>query len=284
MPERVPDRGTNRGTNRVPKTILVLALAFVLSGFLRVTDAEAAKRAILIGINGYPENSYFSPLKGAVNDVALMEEVLVERLGYPPENVVKLIDAEATRSGVIKAMKDMAGILTKEDQLYIHYSGHGSTACDLNLDEGTGGLDSTLVTYGSRSGMSPGKSACMDLDLDELREIAAKAGDEDPDGFDLLDDGLNVLLGELTELADLVIFVADSCHSATITRGEKALPTRGVPMDSRVNPDAFLDPGQTAAKKGNWIAIGSASLPNKAPEREEDGEIYGNFTWFWAKA
>jgi hypothetical protein len=54
-------------------------------------------------------------------------------------------------------------------------------------------------------------------------------------------------------------------------------------MDGRVNPDSFLEINRGLGQ-GSWIAIGSANLPNKAPERDENGVIYGNFTWFWAKS
>jgi hypothetical protein len=259
----------------------VLTLAASLS---LTSGAAADKHALLIGINAYT-SEVFPPLTGALNDIELMRGVLVERLGFQEQNIATLTDSQATRSGVIEAIGALGERVGKGDQVYIHYSGHGSTTCDLEGDDLQQRFDSTLVTYGSRSGVNTTRpEACTAPSPESAAMQAARAARESPDDYDLLDDRLRELLVPLRGKADLVVLVADSCHSATITRSAEALPTRGAPIDGRVNPDAFL-PVTPEDGLGALVSIGSASLDQKATEyRAADGKIYGVFTWTWARA
>jgi hypothetical protein len=247
-------------------------------------DALADKHALLIGINAYT-SKVFPPLTGALNDIELMRGVLVNRLGFPEENITLLTDSQATRSGIIDAMTALNDRVGRGDQVYIHYSGHGSTTCDLEGDDGLHRFDSTFVTYGSRSGMNTIRtSACLAPPSESAAVQAAQTARQNPDDYDLLDDRLRELLVPVRGKADLVVLVADSCHSGTITRSAEAMPTRGAPLDGRVNPDAFL-PRASQEGLGDLIGVGSASLDQKATEyRAGNGRIYGLFTWTWARS
>ncbi|MDR3155225.1 MAG: caspase family protein, partial [Deltaproteobacteria bacterium] len=257
--------------------LAALALAIALP-----QAASAAKHALLIGINAYPDNPNFPHLTGALNDVELMRGVLVERLHYPEGNITALVDRQATRTGVIDAMTALAGRIAEGDEVYVQYSGHGSTTCDLSGDE-TRSVESTLVTYGSRSGAT--ETPCATPNESEAR-AAARLAASDPDDYDLTDDRIRQLVTGLRRRAGLVIMVSDSCHSATITRGGDALPTRGVPRDDRVNPDAFLETSAETGRLGDLISIGAADITEGAVEYPGagNGKDYGAFTWSWALA
>jgi len=103
------------------------------------------------------------------------------------------------------------------------------------------------------------------------------------DQFDLLDDELNEFLGELATRSPNVVFVADSCHSGTITRGDGALLTRAVPIDTRPHP---LGARTYLQSKASWVAIGAARDKEAAMEYFDKStrRKQGAFTWFWAKA
>ncbi|MDR3155224.1 MAG: caspase family protein [Deltaproteobacteria bacterium] len=261
-----------------PLAALALALALPQA-------AAADKHALLIGINAYPDNPNFRQLTGALNDVELMRGVLVERLQYPEGNITALVDRQATRTGVIDAMTALAGSIAEGDEVYIHYSGHGSTTCDLSGDEART-VESTLVTYGSRSGAAIAAAGSCAAPNESEARAAARLAASDPDDYDLTDDRIRQLVAGLRRRAGLVVMVSDTCHSAAITRVGDALPTRGVPIDGRVNPDAFLEPPPDAGSLGSLISISAAGMTEKAVEYSGagNGKNYGAFTWAWAQA
>jgi hypothetical protein len=261
----------------------VCALMIILGSLTYARPAGAAKYALLVGINDYSAGAYTS-LDGCLNDVELMEQVLSKpQFGFLPHNITVLRNRPATHANVMRALEKLASLAKKDDTVYIHYSGHGSLACDLNGDERAGGKDSTLVTFGARTGAGddasgvcppPGKSVAH--------------GPENPapdiNDFDILDDEINKALGKLTGVCDAVIFVADSCHSGTITRGDRSAKTRGITLDARPHPLGAQAPPPASSSRG-WVGIGAAATAQKAVEyRDENGTAYGAFTWFWAKS
>jgi hypothetical protein len=261
----------------------VLSTVFIMLSMVCVSAAHAAKYALLIGINQYDGTS-FNPLDGAANDVELMRSLLLQpRFAYQPENITVLLDNEATHSHILQSLADLTAKVHAGDEVYIHYSGHGSTACDLNGDEGKG-LDSTLVSYGSRSGPEVESSgACPGQTQLVALQGATGAQEPDLDDYDVLDDELENALGKLAAQAVSVVFVADSCHSGTITRGERPMKTRGVALDARPHPRGLLPVPASGAPRG-WVGIGAAGVEEKAREYKANGKDYGAYTWFWAKA
>ncbi|TGO02842.1 hypothetical protein PN36_18285, partial [Candidatus Thiomargarita nelsonii] len=93
------------------------------------------------------------------------------------------------------------------DFVYIFYSGHGSQTKDLNGDEPSG-YDQTWVSYGARTGR------------------------QGIDNYDVLDDEIDKWLSNLYEKTQNVVFISDSCHSATVTRGAAAT-SRAIKEDKR---------------------------------------------------
>jgi hypothetical protein len=144
------------------------------------------------------------------------------------------------------------------DFVYIHYSGHGSQTADLNGDERSG-QDQTWVSYGARKGES-----------------------EDKNNFDVLDDEINSWLAKLYTKTDQVVFVSDSCHSATVSRGEASV-ARALKIDDRSHPLGKQKYAQAAKHLG--VRVGAARDHESAIEfRTEDDKFYGVFTWFWVQA
>jgi len=82
-----------------------------------------ARYALLIGIATYADPS-IPALRGPLNDVQLMHELLVQRHGFPEANIVTLTDAAATRQGILAALDALAEKTKPADSVMIYYSGH----------------------------------------------------------------------------------------------------------------------------------------------------------------
>ncbi len=227
------------------------------------TQPQEKKLALLVGINDY---KYVTKLKGAVNDVENMKQLLVERFGFPDDDqhILLLRDEQASRDAILKGIKEhLIAKATPDSIVVFHYSGHGSQIIDVHGDE-TDLYDETLVTYDS--------------------------GHQDPyPNRDITDDELFDLLNQLTNKTPNVTFIFDSCHSGTITRG--AALARTVERDNR--PPAGLRPAPTAAARGveegksglhpansRYAVISGSATDEYSYELGVDGKSYGALTWF----
>jgi hypothetical protein len=143
-----------------------------------------AKRALLIGINRYRIPG--ADLRGCVNDVKNMRQVLIEHYGFKTADITELIDFAATKKAMQSAIRKLVLTARKGDILLLHYSGHGSNVPDEDGDE-----------------------------ADRRDEILC------PTDLDwkapLTDDWLRVTLNRLRKGVSLTV-VMDCCHSGTNTR------------------------------------------------------------------
>ncbi|MEM9931267.1 MAG: caspase family protein, partial [Bacteroidota bacterium] len=75
-----------------------------------------------IGIDAYTE---FSPLNNAVRDVEAISELLISDYDLEREHCVLVKNETATRSGILRAMRNLREKVKHADKLIIYYSGHG---------------------------------------------------------------------------------------------------------------------------------------------------------------
>ncbi|KAL6905686.1 hypothetical protein ACP4OV_003287 [Aristida adscensionis] len=112
--------------------------------------APAAKRlATLVGCN-YGGTRY--ELRGCINDVLAMRDVLVARFGFAPADVAVLTDDGAGAGGVLptganvkRALADMVARAAPGDVLFFHYSGHGTLVPPVAPGHHAGGDDEAIV-------------------------------------------------------------------------------------------------------------------------------------------
>jgi len=246
-----------------------LFIAFI---FLFISSSVIAegKHALLIGIQDYSLSS-FSSLKGPLNDIELTEGVLRERFGFVDEDFIILKNKRATHTGIEKAFKKLIKRVKPNDFVYIYYSGHGSRTPDLNGDETDDGKDETWVSYGARAN----------------QEGSAPKGSQENqhiDNYGVLDDEINVWLNAIYQKTHQVVFVSDSCHSATVGRGEISPGSRAVKDDDRQHPRANMP--YRSLEKHYGIRVGAARDHQSAYEDEffDNDKTYGVFTWYWIKA
>lgn len=149
-----------------------------------------ARRALLVGVDAY-EN--VRSLKGAVADARAMQDFLVARAGYRPEEVRLLLDGEATRDGILAAARDWLVAGTGPgDEAFLFFSGHGFQQPDGADRDESDGMDETLVP--------------VDASVDGNGVVHGM----------IVDDELAALLDELA--GRRVRVVVDACHSGTTFR------------------------------------------------------------------
>lgn len=139
-----------------------------------------AKTALCIGINDYPGTN--NDLSGCVNDANDWASLLSSK-GF---TVKKLTNKNATRVGILNAMKNIIDNAKKGDIVLFTYSGHGTYVLDENGDE-PDGTDECFCPY----------------DIDTKGPIT--------------DDELFELFNSKEKGVKLVL-ISDSCHSGTVAR------------------------------------------------------------------
>ncbi|MDV3353687.1 caspase family protein [Leptolyngbyaceae cyanobacterium CCMR0082] len=94
-----------------------------------LADPSRRKLALLIGINQYPNGVLgkdVDPFKGCLTDVELQRQLLLYRFGFDPNNIVTLVDAQATQIGILDALYQLTQTSNTSDFVVVHFSGCGS--------------------------------------------------------------------------------------------------------------------------------------------------------------
>jgi hypothetical protein len=145
-----------------------------------------AKKALLIGIDYTSIPSV--ALNGCIHDVININRMLVDAYDYRSANITVLRDdinnstTLPTKANIINNLITLASESATLDEVWIHYSGHGSQIPDRNKDE-ISGYDSILVPL-----------------------------DYQTKGFIVDDDLLNII--KMFKCKTILIF--DSCHSGSV--------------------------------------------------------------------
>jgi hypothetical protein len=180
----------------------------------------ATRRALLIGINRYeggevsavpPKTSpsrkalvsgdvrhwTYHDLEGAINDVNLIEAVLLApEFGFQPGDIVKLVTPETTTAeGILAALRrELVETASKGDVRLVYYSGHGNFIRNAALKRKNPNtrneFDQTIV-----------------------------ASDQWQGAVDVRDKEISQILWDSAKKGVTVTFIADSCHSGSLTRG-----------------------------------------------------------------
>ena len=100
------------------------------------------RAALIIGLEKYAEAP---PADYASRDAQMFADYAREKLGISPENVMVLTDTEATRSGLLKALKVWLpqAVQPGTTDLYVFYAGHGMASDD--------GESAYIVPYGANT-------------------------------------------------------------------------------------------------------------------------------------
>lgn len=145
--------------------------------------------ALLVGIDKYPAPT--PKLDGTLKDIGKVKTFLETNFNDRPLHIKTLTEGDATRKNFIDAFRNHLGQAKENDVIWFHFSGHGSR--QLSSPEfqkiNSGKKDETLVLFDSR-----------------------------PNGNDLADKELAVLIAEVSKNNPHIVITLDCCHSGSGTR------------------------------------------------------------------
>ena len=226
--------------------------ALLASLALAATPALSDTWGLVIGIDDY---QFVPKLHGAVNDARDIADALT---GIGAE-VTLLLDAEADRETILRSWREMAAKVQPGDRFVISYAGHGSYEPEAVPGSEEDGRDENFLL----AGFAPrGEAAGQRIRDDEIAELIA-----------------------LTPQAE-VVFVADACHSGTVTRNVS--PTLGYRYvtGGQLSDDPLPPPPPgTADPDGEQMALFLAAVDEteKVPEFLIDGQPRGALSYAFAK-
>ena len=223
-------------------------------------------RGLVIGINEYVE---LRPLGGAVNDARDLARALS---GAGVQDIVLLEDAAATRARIEAEWQALVERSAPGDTLVLTYAGHGGQEQARFPESEEDGKDETLLLGGFRDTGEGTRERIVD---DELNQWFVEAGARDLE----------------------VIFVADSCHSGSVTRSADPRAPAGVSRQARytIGDDMLqldVDPGIATLRRKDlphvsFLAAGQENQEiTEIPLRNERGvpELRGALSYFFARA
>jgi hypothetical protein len=203
---------------------------------MRSLAARPERRALLIGINAYPDPA--NRLEGCVNDVFLMSSVLQES-GFAPEDIRVVLDDRATTSNILERLHWLLDDVQDGAERVLFYSGHGAQLPTYDFRGEVDHLDECLVPW--------------DFDWSPAHAIRDKQFVE--------------FYSQLPYRSRFVA-VFDCCHSGGMSR-DGALRVRGLdpPDDIRHRALAWN------ADLGMWQDRALAT-PNRSLARSRVGDVY----------
>jgi hypothetical protein len=174
--------------------------------------------ALLVAINAYPPP--IDSLDGCLNDADSVEAMLRERFDAESLHLLRLQDSAATRQAVIDNFRSHLGQAQSCDLALFFFAGHGSLVP-------TGGQFSTVEPSGQNSSI-----VCYDSRL--------------PNGLDLVDKDMAVLISEVTANGAHLTTIFDSCHSGSMDRAASVRRINARP-DSQPASKYLADPAMLEA-------------------------------------
>jgi Caspase domain len=196
--------------------------------------------ALLIGIDYYlpgqlPDGSSYASLGGCVRDVNRVEDYLKKT--QKPKQILKLTSSNTsatepqdqlpTYENIVAKFHAITEIAQKDDQVYIHYSGHGGRA---------------KTIYPELKGAGQPDEALVPMDIVKTNERY------------LRDVEIATLLKKMVNKGLVVTVVFDSCHSGGTTRGDTAIRGLEGEPDTTSRPTDSLVASREELIE-NWLEI-----------------------------
>jgi uncharacterized caspase-like protein len=232
---------------RMQRTVVLLftlAIAAIAIPRQACAKADGETRALVIGIDDYRREP---ALKGAVADARDIEASL-RKLGV--SDLTLLLDAKADRSAILSAFDGLLARVEPNDTVVVSLAGHGAQEPERSKGFEPDGMEAVflLADFNSRD-----------------RKLASEK---------ILHSEFNHFIKAFEDKGARVIFVADSCYGAALTR---EVDPRGVdlryrsvsftPLGDDLKPvatraDAMLSPADFRRS----IFLSAADRQSKAPE------------------
>jgi hypothetical protein len=223
-----------------------------------VTANPLIKRALLIGIN-YAGTS--SALNGCINDVINVKNELLKYRRFIESNIVVMTDdvngpLKPTKNNIITQMRRLVAMTDSNDELYVHFSGHGTQVKSINNDEAlnvdTPNMDDAICPCDYTS-------AGLIID-DDLRKILVEKmprGSKLRAMFDCCHSGSSLDLPYMYKIADVIHKVQPElpgCNDCILISGCKS---------SQTAADAYISGSYTGAL--TWAVLKAYKSSRNVP-------------------
>ena len=262
---------------------LILA-ALVIVAPVTSTEAAGRKYGLFIGINAYKGNA----LKGAVNDAKNLRNLMTTSFGFATADTALLLDEAATRAAIIDGIRAYAVKAKAGDLFLVSYSGHGTLFPDRYSEE----VDETRDIFvdlwiGNDHLVIPkGRYDSAICPIDMNSTTSGKPWDNL-----ILDDELYVLFADFVAKGAKVVFISDSCHSGTISKGEKTavearpkfMSPNGIFGGKEFGDIKFREPGfqrnvSSMTMNGTYLALSGSQDNEVSWDASIGGVSQGLFT------
>jgi len=170
---------------------------------------EPKKLALIIAIGNYDYKETGWDAISSQNDLPIIREAF-KRIGFAPDNIDELKEAEATAVGILKALDKLKEKASMGDMVAIHISSHGQQISDNDPPDEMDGKDEAIVAFGAP------------VSNDFWRKKNKNRGPAYDGSLHLRDDDLGNAINNIRAKVGKdghVLVVLDACHSGTGTRG-----------------------------------------------------------------
>lgn len=229
------------GWRKSVATFAASLLAATLGAFGLVATLHAKPVALLVGVADYAGTT--RSLHGPANDVAALAERLVKHWGFADADIVRLVNAQATRGAILRELAALQSRSAPGDTVFIYLSGHGVSMYASDAD-------------GGRNSFMPDSSGGAFVAVDSMRRFNAQ---QKPNILyeDLLVGRRDIR--PIVELLDrsgrMVTLIADTCYSGNLLRSSspllaaRLLPTLGEDVRDLLRDLAARDASTDASPK-----------------------------------
>jgi hypothetical protein len=260
---------------RKPVLLLLFLLPVILGNFGR--QVFAGEAALLIGVTQYPSLAKEFQLTGPENDVSLIREMLIGRLGFGPESIVTLSEKHGqtdksllpTRANITVALEKLVEKTKPGDKVVVYFSGHGSQqpAEEIPRNIEPDGLDE--VFFPRDVGIWNGKGPF---------QIPNSISDNE----------FRVWLQNIASKPAKLWIIFDCCHSGHMTRSSDGCVERFVPTNelggvnsgpeiSELQIESSVDIAQDGMAIMYACQAGEKAIEMHLPD--ETGKVFGLLTY-----
>lgn len=237
-------------------------ITFFLVCMAKVGFAQT-KWALIVGIGTYPMESGWSSIHGD-NDIELVNSFLT-KIGVQPECIITLKNEHATKQNIVSAFQQLLTLVSLNDWVYIHLSGHGQRITDVNGDEEFDSWDEAFIPYDAKKTYNTtyqGENHLVDDELNNwLMTIRQKIGQ-----------------------SGTLCVVLDACHSGD---GSRYQDEETLEMDQeclRGTNDCFIIPTSTPLEPQSrlpieWICLSACKDYENNYEWKVDNQYFGRLSY-----
>ena len=156
--------------------ISIISMAFsenTVRGLLKSSniapsDIYTSQWALIVGIDNYHD---FPQLNYAVEDAKSIKILLTTQFGFPEENIILLLDDDATKTGITDAFYILGEKTQSNDAVVVFFAGHGETYKISGSNEDLG----YLIPIDGKMGSLPRSAFSMEAINIHANEIPAKS-------------------------------------------------------------------------------------------------------------